>query len=71
VAEAATIITMLLALVAEARADAKKARYELSADRDQVTTLKDQLANACSRRDELQIQLEAAWAELERTGRRK
>jgi hypothetical protein len=71
VAESATIISMLLGLIAEARADAKKARYEVSLDRDQVTTLKDQLANACSRRDELQVQLEAAWAELDRAGRRK
>ena len=69
--EAPVIISMLLARIAELQADTKKARYEVSADRDQVTTLKDQLANAQGRRDELQLQLDTAWAELERQGKRR
>lgn len=69
--EAPVILSMLLTRVSELQAEAKKARYEVSADRDQVTTLKDQLANARQRRDELQIQLDTAWAELEKQGKRR
>ena len=71
IAEAPLIISMLLTKVSEAAAEAKKARYAVSADRDQITTLKDQLANAQKRRDELQAQLDAAWAELAKYGQRR
>lgn len=71
VAEAGLIISMLSARVAEVVAEAKKARYAVTADRDLVTTLKDQLDNSKKRCTELQTQLDEALAELESLGRRR
>lgn len=71
VAEAGLIISMLTTKIAELAAEAKKAKYAVTADRDLVTTLTDQLANSRKRCAELQTQLDEALEELEKTGRRR
>ena len=71
IAEAPTIIAALLKMVADAQGELKKARYAVSADRDELTTLKDRLAGAEARRDELQRQLDAAYAELDQRGAKR
>jgi hypothetical protein len=71
IAEAAPIISMLIAQANESRAEAKKIRGERSMDANKILTLEDQLVSARLRCEELQRDLDAAVKALEeRTPRR-
>ena len=65
IAEAPTIIAMLIKELEEVKAEAKRARYSVSSNKDELTTLKDRISVAETRNKELEIQLDAARAELE------